>query len=167
MVYVGLCVNIRIVFCSSLPHDDESVTSIHYTILCSNGIHTLNMRSLTLAWWFTSASLLRRNSTIWFRPFLQAIKNAVWPSCKCKSEQVMNTIPPTSLHSATLQPHTNMTIVKPRQFMFNISYFQSQVNTRLIWCVHNTKEILTYMCVEWPKMWFHTTTVYNLVSFCV
>ena len=49
-------------------------------------IHT-NMRSLTLVWWFTSASLLRRSPTIWTWPFQLALYNAVWPVCTGKGEQ--------------------------------------------------------------------------------
>ena len=70
--------------------------------------HALNMRSLTLVWWFTSASLLRRRSTIWPLPSLHAIKSAVWPSCTCKGEQdESDVIQPNSLHSAT--SHYSMT----------------------------------------------------------
>ena len=56
------------------------------TLLVKEHTHTLP-RSLTLIWWFTSASLLRRNSTIWSWPNQLAICNAVWPSCTCKGEQ--------------------------------------------------------------------------------
>ena len=42
-----------------------------------------NRRNLTLVWWFTSASFLRRSSTIWSGPFQLAICNAVWPVCTC------------------------------------------------------------------------------------
>ena len=48
-----------------------------------------NMRSLTLVWWFTSASFLRRSSTIWSWPYPLAIYNAVWPVCACiKNKEV-------------------------------------------------------------------------------
>ena len=43
--------------------------------------------SLTFFWWFTSALLLRRSSTIRSWPFQLAIYNAVWPSCTYKGEQ--------------------------------------------------------------------------------
>jgi len=46
-----------------------------------------NMGGLTLVWWFTLTSLLRRNSTIWSWPFQLAIDNGVWPVCTCKGEQ--------------------------------------------------------------------------------
>ena len=42
-----------------------------------------NRRSLTLIWWFTSASFLRRSSTIWSWPSQLAIYNGVWPVCTC------------------------------------------------------------------------------------
>ena len=49
--------------------------------------HALNMRSLTLVWWFTSTSLLMRSSTIWSWPLSLAIYNAVRPVCICKGKQ--------------------------------------------------------------------------------
>ena len=59
------------------------------TIRCrvEEGTHAFNMRSLTMIWWFTSASLLIRSSTTWSWPSLHAVYNAVWPSCTCKGKQ--------------------------------------------------------------------------------
>ena len=42
-----------------------------------------NTTSLTFSWWFTSASLLRRSSTIWSWAFQLAANNAVRPVCTC------------------------------------------------------------------------------------
>ena len=75
------------------------------TLLCR--IHTLNIRSLTLVWWFTLASLLRRSSTIWSRPSLLAITNAVWPSCTYKSKKDK----PEATKNHTTKQHTYFNLI--------------------------------------------------------
>ena len=57
--------------------------SSHWKNLSSWRNTHANTRSLTLVWWFTSASFLRRSSTIWSWPFQLATYNAVWPVCTC------------------------------------------------------------------------------------
>ena len=80
-------------------------------LLMEKHTHT-NTRSLTLVWWFTSASLLRRSSTIWSWPLSLAIYNAVFPSCTCKGEQDQRSWIPYHQPAYVVQAHTSMTIVK-------------------------------------------------------
>jgi len=121
--------------------------------------HT-NMRGLTLVWWFTSASLMRRSSTIWSWPILLAINNAVWPSCTCKGEQdrpeSWTTIPPTTY---TVKYHTSMTIVKPRQNPIHV----------IIHDIFSHKETLDqYNVFSTPKKhlhvhWMTNTNVHDVI----